>query len=527
MKLKRALALLLACTLATSIFAGCSTSSQGGTSGAASQTPSSTDSKDTGSITFPLEKPVTMTMLAIENSGVKLADTGDFKYIEQQTNVKWDVQSVMGADLAEKRNLLLASNDYPDVFYKTGLSQADVDKYGAQGTFIPLDDLISKYAPNLKKLLGERDGVLKQITSPDGKIYSLPEIDNPSPALPVYFINQKWLKKLGLNEPTNLDELYNVFKAFKEKDPNGNGKADEIPFTTSTTNTPYFLLPYFGFNMDITSMTDITKDGKLEYMPTSDKYKEFLAYLKKLYSEGLLDKNGLTQTLEQQVALGAQGDILGSFFDAGAFLTVGRTRDTDFKEVTPFVSGVNPTSTGAVTGTFAITDTCKNPEIAMAWVDQFYSEDGGALAWMGVKDKSYEVKADGTWAWIMGSYKDINDVRANWTVQGSANHPSVQPKLWFTGMTDPNEKYLTEERDRLVKEGAKPFPSMKYSEEDTKTIATIKADIDPYVLQFLSKVTTGETSVDSGWKEYVATLNQMGLPQLMDIYTKAYAAATK
>ena len=33
--------------------------------------------------------------------------------------------------------------------------------------------------------------------------------------------------------PTNPDELYEVLKAFKEQDPNGNGEADEIPMIGS------------------------------------------------------------------------------------------------------------------------------------------------------------------------------------------------------------------------------------------------------------------------------------------------------
>ena len=65
-------------------------------------------------------------------------------------------------------------------------------------------------------------------------------------------------------------------------------------------------------------------DGQLTYIPLTDSWKEFIAYLTKLYSEGLLDKNAFTQAHEQQGAIGQSGDVLGSFFDAGAFLTVGR-----------------------------------------------------------------------------------------------------------------------------------------------------------------------------------------------------------
>ena len=37
------------------------------------------------------------------------------------------------------------------------------------------------------------------------------------------YINQTWLDNLGLEVPTNMDELEEVLIAFKEGDPNGNG----------------------------------------------------------------------------------------------------------------------------------------------------------------------------------------------------------------------------------------------------------------------------------------------------------------
>ena len=76
------------------------------------------------------------------------------------------------------------------------------------------------------------------ITAPDGHIYSFPWIEelgagkesihsvNDFP-----WINVEWLNKLGLKMPTTTEELKQVLIAFKTKDPNGNGKADEIPMS--------------------------------------------------------------------------------------------------------------------------------------------------------------------------------------------------------------------------------------------------------------------------------------------------------
>ena len=96
--------------------------------------------------------------------------------------------------------------------------------------FIALNDLIDQYCPNLKAEMAKRPGAEERITAPDGNIYSLPFLGRSGNGWINSFINQPWLDKLGLEMPTTLDEFYEVLKAFKTQDPNGNGIADEIPY---------------------------------------------------------------------------------------------------------------------------------------------------------------------------------------------------------------------------------------------------------------------------------------------------------
>ena len=97
-------------------------------------------------------------------------------------------------------------------------------------------------------------------------------------------------------------------------------------------------MPTFGIPYDYGTKTAVI-DGELTYIPTSETFKKYVAYVAKLYQEGLLDKNAFTQKHEQQGAIGQSGDVLGSFFDAGAFLTVGRDNDDDYIALTPFEDG--------------------------------------------------------------------------------------------------------------------------------------------------------------------------------------------
>nr|WP_300767611.1 extracellular solute-binding protein [uncultured Acetatifactor sp.] len=462
------------------------------------------------------------------NQSYTLPDTLAMQEAMSRANINITFDSVLSADLTEKRNLMLASGEYPDMLFKSGIGMGDLTKYGGQGILIPLEDLIHEYMPNLTAKLDEIDG-WQYLTSPDGHIYSIPEISARG-EINLFWLNKKWLDNLSLEEPKSMDDLYEVLKAFKEQDANGNGDPDdEIPF--SLTQGDYLgLLKYSGFSYDEGSMCAVI-DGKLTYVPTTDYFREYVAYLAKLYQEGLLEQTSFTQGGEQQQATGQSGDVYGSFWTMGAFLTVGRDNDDDYVVMTPFHEDTYPIITGIKVGTMAITDACEHPEVLMAWADYLYSEEGGILAWMGVEGKTYQVADNGKWEWMLGGEygDDIATVRSSATIQGAQNHPSIQPDFWFemSPEVDADEVYLNNERQRIAGLGKVPLPMMAYTEEDNAQIATFRADIDGYINQFIAQVCTGEVDLESGWDTYLETMEAMGASALAELHEKTYNAAVQ
>lgn len=141
--------------------------------------------------------------------------------------------------------------------------------------------------------------------------------------------------------PTTTEELYNVLKAFKNNDPNGNGRADEVPLSLiSGDGTKNFLMSAYGYTTTGIEV-DVNTD-EIVYVPETDNYREYLKYCNRLYSEGLLDKS-MYSNKDSDLAYKGQNDTVGCFSSSGAFLVVGNELDSDYTALEPITSSINKT----------------------------------------------------------------------------------------------------------------------------------------------------------------------------------------
>ena len=137
-----------------------------------------------------------------------------------------------GQDAQTKVPLMYATNDLPDAFI--GIGQAVSDDYGAQGLNIALEEYIDRYAPNIKTALDEVTAARRLHTALDGHLYHIPRFEFLSRGGQVVyssFVRTQWLAALGESVPDSVDGFVDLLRAFRDGDPNGNGQADEIPFS--------------------------------------------------------------------------------------------------------------------------------------------------------------------------------------------------------------------------------------------------------------------------------------------------------
>lgn len=496
-----------------------------GRSGTEDPLVSTNKESDAGTEGKTQEDSLTYTALAVLHASTyDLADTFPMQMLQEQFNIDIKFQSLLSSELSEKRNLLLNSGEYPELFIKCGLSNSEMFDYGSQGILLALEDLIREYMPNLTAWL-DGNNAWQWIESSDGHVYGLPCYELAITDWNPYWINMRWIENLKMEEPSSLDELYEVLKAFKELDANGNGDPDdEIPMAFN--GMPNFMMQYMGRAVDSKTYCYV-ENGKLVFAPVTDLYYDYLEFMAKLYAEGLILDTCFTITGEELTAKGTEKDIIGSTATAGVFLIVGRDRDDDYKMLTPFAQGEYSIGNGISTGVFCVTDKCKNPGPVLAMFDTFYSQEGGVLATMGVEGQTFMFNDKGQWEWITGNGfgENVDEVRGRGTIQGTAAGPYIAPDIWWTDMSpaaDPDEVYLNQERVRTAAYGVSVLPNMFYTEEDEDIIATLSTDIKMYFEEYTMEIITGKKDLSSSWDAYVGTIEKMGLSDMMDVYQRTY-----
>ncbi|MGI6691661.1 MAG: hypothetical protein ACOX63_12615 [Christensenellales bacterium] len=329
-----------------------------------------------------VDEPATLSFISQRGQSTgEPQDQWMWQWLEELTGVTCEVEYVDGTVWSDKKTILMASGDYPDIFFSPSFSTSEIAKFGAEGIFIDLNELVDTYGTNIKWAIEEWvPGTRAAATLPDGSLYTLPYVNKGNL---VYsdmrtWINQAWLDKLEMKMPTTLTEFYDVLKAFKEKDPNGNGEADEIPWSGSWENWPKgngLIFNALGF---ITGGSNIAvKDNQAVYMPLHEDYKLYLEFMSKLYAEGLIDQDMFTQNTEQYRVKGKAG-IIGYSADAAPFLmTAYEEHCFDYQHVLPLTSSVNETpiyfqQNGYSMGFAEISDNCKDPELAIRFLDILY-----------------------------------------------------------------------------------------------------------------------------------------------------------
>ena len=457
-----------------------------------------------------------------------------FNILEEMTNLHINWISIPRAAKKEKMAVMFADNDLPDAFWgRQSMQHMDAVKYGDQGIMAPLEDYVEECMPNMMNVLGMYPEVYGAITSDSGHIYSLPRVKygfgvEGFPNAQMY-INKQWMDNLNLEMPKTTDDIYNVLKAFKEQDADGDGDAtNEIPYSVGPGyKVDSVLLGSFGVLNSKDYLFHNMADKRLDFMANSDEYKAFLSYINKLSTEGLLDPESFTQDVTQFAGRASKAEF-GMISDWG-----GNPYTLDGTYVVmPMPAGPNgdrmtQKANGAVGAcNFAITTQCKDIPTLLRWADIFYDADtlltlqfeygplginieqleDGTIDFLPTpEDTSYGKfkRANSTLSCPGYLSKEINDIV----------HHSETEKFFIDAAT--SGEYLANATTELV-------PSLTLSVEESSEMSIMKTDLVNYIKETTANMMAGKIIVEDEWDKYVAQLDKLQCGRYEEIYNAAY-----
>lgn len=471
-------------------------------------------------------------------------------WLEDQTNVhiKWNFYPA--ADAKTKLNLELSSGgDLGDLIMGNfSLDNSSLATYGSQGIIRKMEDLIDKHGSNIKKMYAEYPNIKQATSAPDGHIYGIPQAGicyNCDRAMR-FWVNKSFLKSLNMSVPTTTDELYQYLKAAKEKDPNGNGKKDEIGIVGSKTSwfakVDQFIMNAFTYQ-DANGL--YVKDDKVIAAYTTPAWRDGIRYLNKLSKEGLIDQTSFTNDeaqLKQIVELN-NGNNVAAVPSGGphAFAANDATRLN--YEIVPPLKGPGGFQTSyfnefGVVGSyqFAIPANGKNADVVMKLVDFMYSKEAYLRSRYGVEGVNWEVPkgtlaANGEPAKFKLVGKDLwgEPQNAHWSGANSTWPPfgSDSREVLPDGKFD-LEKVLYNAAKLYDKTAGKvsvpkfffePKTATRFNELKTEISKKLEADIADFIV--------GNRDIEKDWDKFQAELKNIGNDEYISIMQKEYDAKWK
>lgn len=442
-----------------------------------------------------------------------------FQRMEARTGVTFTYrQYTSQADWqAAKAAMQAGDASLPDVLFKALLSPAECMDLLDRGVLIDLAPYLAEYCPNLTAILNAHPDYWQAITLPDGRIAALPSISE-QPLQNSVWLNQTWMKTLGLAMPTTTEELTEVLRAFRDGDPNRNGRRDEIPLGFLGAFDLKFLGHAFGLTMNDYNLRAV--DGKAEFVPLNENFRPFIAWLRQLFSEGLLDPQGFTTAdTIRQITDESATNIYGGLITTMISNLLPATWFGDYAVLPPLTYNgetVYRSFLGPVmNGTFAVTSACDNVPEILAWVDHFYTEEVYILGNAGQENEDYVVDGDGTWR-MVGNATSNTYFSGDTLISSGTPLPGMNYEEFQRRYSDSTVRYVSDQLAIVNGIAQRPFPYYALTAAQEAEIAPLQARIGRLVDEYIIRWVAGEYEIsDARFAAFEQELNAAGLEEFM------------
>ncbi|MBW3092074.1 extracellular solute-binding protein [Bifidobacterium sp. 82T10] len=476
----------------------------------------------------------------------KMADMGWVKDVEAgcDCTIKWSDIATSAWD--SQKGPSLASGDVADVTI-SGFSTSDVAQ---ADLFEDLKPHLDKM-PNVEALFKSEPTSEKMVTDLDGHIYTLPDSwgEDFKGSGTHLIINKTWLDKLGLKVPTTWDEFENVLEQFKTKDPNGNGKADEIPFNMQKLGSSGFgmndavaFLNSTGIVTQLQSQAGqngyYVENGKVKTYLTTDNFKRVITWVHSLVEKGLVPADYVTKDYSKYWAEMQQDDVptAGAVLAWNPVAVVGTKWQDQYVSVPPLKETASSDAKWDYsqdfnqyhTGKVSVSKEAANKDAIWKLIDTLYSEKVSVEQYWGSIPKF--VKDEGDHKYVISGQTDpklevLSGNMAGWI------RPDVKPEGADGSTINSQEFRAADEVYRPTYE--KISESKDYmpiyvvpGSSDLNTLANNNTVIMTYVMPKVAGwIQKG--GIDKDWDEYVKSLENTGVKDNIAIWQKWYDTYTE
>ena len=533
MNMKKILSLVLALALCVSIFAACgnggdsSTSSTGGESSAAADGGEGSDAADSEPIDV-LNQEETMDLTITIMDGYKQADSEIEKWLEEMYNVNITLNVLPGyTDGASQIQLIMAGDELPDTIWWWSMD-TQYQQWVDAGLLVDVAPYVAKY-PNIRNYYNKMDpNTLFFAADDSGAIYRIPG-DVAEPSCEVLWIRQDWLDNLKLEVPTTIDELEEVMRAFTEDDPDGNGQDDTYGLGGDGYDFRSFWPWIQAYDYTHYDRWVVDDAGNVQYGPAAENTRKWLTDVADLYAKGYITQN-ITQDTnrDEEMANGGFGVTYSwvAWNNPSAQTMLSFYSSNPDAEWVPIdmVAGENGNpqedpATSAAWCYFGITKDCEDPERLYAIWDDMTAPDNYIRRMNGDEGEHYKYEDDGSFVAIVNPDGDENmtqgiGLKLFYNCVNRKDFCNISNTPETTALFD---KSGAESRDRYNQLVEWKDPAAFTSWQDLGT------DIADQKDQYMWGVIAGTNDTESGWDNYIATLNSLGLEQCTTEANELYA----
>ncbi len=481
-------------------------------------------------------------------------DYNDMKIMQDlfaATNVNVSWENVSESVYSQQKNLIFGNaKERPDAIYHAGMSSGEIIKYAKRKVLVPISDYL-EYMPNFSKILEERPDIKNQLINvEDGKIYSLPRIEemgllqNPN----LLFLNKDWAKAAidagavtgltaaDLKDGANItvSQMEQLLTYFRDHDMNGNGDtADERPMNFVYNNwqgNQCDLYGMFGLNDNLEHR--VVVDGKITYTVQDPRFKEATNFLANWVSAGLIDQVSFEQSQDNFLAKGKGLETYGAFYWWESETVVSNPENYIVcnpligpkGDQTVCVSNNPEVSTGEV----IVFSNCANVEVLLAYLDRFYDPVVSAQINYGPIGVVYEEEKDANGMLVQKPLPEgvtSDELRLQNAPLGIIY---LSDYAWENVVhMEPRAQLRLERLEKVAKPfvpaGVTPCPNLQFTLDELNTLANYETNLNDYIRTSMINWLLKGGVTDAQWDAFQKDLeSKTQINELKAVYQAAY-----